>query len=206
LFAHYYSRQTARTSLIGYIQYVTPPLVLFLSIIPFIHPFHILSFHSIHHIAPMDHRQPPPNKTAELDPVLHSIGFQIEEVSPSQVTGRLPVTPKCCQVRYVRPLIDRSSACARRLIDSDALPAPHGTAAVPGAPRRRVGAGGGGPGQHGRAHGVGLPPGCRRQPHHQPLPQRQGGRRRPRPRRPAPRRPFDAGTLRRRPQPGVPRR
>ncbi|NP_001150131.1 acyl-CoA thioesterase/ catalytic/ hydrolase, acting on ester bonds [Zea mays] len=45
----------------------------------------------------MDHRQPPPNKTAELDPVLHSIGFQIEEVSPSQVTGRLPVTPRCCQ-------------------------------------------------------------------------------------------------------------
>ncbi|OEL33271.1 1,4-dihydroxy-2-naphthoyl-CoA thioesterase 1 [Dichanthelium oligosanthes] len=37
------------------------------------------------------------NKTAELDPVLHSIGFQIEEVSPSQLTGRLPVTTKCCQ-------------------------------------------------------------------------------------------------------------
>ncbi|KAJ1266678.1 hypothetical protein BS78_08G170500 [Paspalum vaginatum] len=36
-------------------------------------------------------------KTAELDPVLHSMGFQIEEVSPSQLTGRLPVTPRCCQ-------------------------------------------------------------------------------------------------------------
>ncbi|KAG2622462.1 1,4-dihydroxy-2-naphthoyl-CoA thioesterase 1-like [Panicum virgatum] len=37
------------------------------------------------------------NKTAELDPVLHSIGFEIEEVSPSQLTGRLPVTGRCCQ-------------------------------------------------------------------------------------------------------------
>jgi len=36
-------------------------------------------------------------KTAELDPVLHSIGFEIEEVSPSQLTGRLPVTGRCCQ-------------------------------------------------------------------------------------------------------------
>uniref|UniRef100_A0A0A9FB37 Thioesterase domain-containing protein n=1 Tax=Arundo donax TaxID=35708 RepID=A0A0A9FB37_ARUDO len=35
--------------------------------------------------------------TAELDPVLHSIGFEIGEVSPSQLTGRLPVTAKCCQ-------------------------------------------------------------------------------------------------------------
>ncbi|XP_039840433.1 1,4-dihydroxy-2-naphthoyl-CoA thioesterase 1-like isoform X2 [Panicum virgatum] len=36
-------------------------------------------------------------KTAELDPVLHSIGFEIEEVSPAQLTGRLPVTARCCQ-------------------------------------------------------------------------------------------------------------
>ncbi|KAF8655915.1 hypothetical protein HU200_060869 [Digitaria exilis] len=42
----------------------------------------------------MDHQQ---SKTAELDPVLHSIGFEIEEVSPSQLTGRLPVTARCCQ-------------------------------------------------------------------------------------------------------------
>ncbi|CAD6269504.1 unnamed protein product [Miscanthus lutarioriparius] len=50
----------------------------------------------------MDHHPPPQQqesgkKTAELDPVLHSIGFEIEEVSPSQVTGRLPITSKCCQ-------------------------------------------------------------------------------------------------------------
>ncbi|WVZ91509.1 hypothetical protein U9M48_037672 [Paspalum notatum var. saurae] len=37
------------------------------------------------------------SKTAELDPVLHSIGFEIEEVSPSQLTGRLPITTRCCQ-------------------------------------------------------------------------------------------------------------
>ncbi|RCV19709.1 hypothetical protein SEVIR_3G425100v4 [Setaria viridis] len=37
------------------------------------------------------------DKTAELDPVLHSLGFEIEEVSPSQLTGRLPVTARCCQ-------------------------------------------------------------------------------------------------------------
>ncbi|CAN6330094.1 unnamed protein product [Urochloa humidicola] len=36
-------------------------------------------------------------KTAELDPVLDSIGFEIEEVSPRQLTGRLPVATKCCQ-------------------------------------------------------------------------------------------------------------
>jgi 1,4-dihydroxy-2-naphthoyl-CoA hydrolase len=35
--------------------------------------------------------------TAELDPVLHSIGFEIDELSPSQLTGRLPITSKCCQ-------------------------------------------------------------------------------------------------------------
>jgi 1,4-dihydroxy-2-naphthoyl-CoA hydrolase len=35
--------------------------------------------------------------TAELDPVLHSIGFEIDELSPSQITGRLPITHKCCQ-------------------------------------------------------------------------------------------------------------
>jgi 1,4-dihydroxy-2-naphthoyl-CoA hydrolase len=35
--------------------------------------------------------------TAELDPVLHSIGFEIEELSPSQLTGSLPITTKCCQ-------------------------------------------------------------------------------------------------------------
>jgi uncharacterized protein (TIGR00369 family) len=37
------------------------------------------------------------DKTAELDPVLHSLGFEIQEVSPSQLTGRLPVTARCCQ-------------------------------------------------------------------------------------------------------------
>uniref|UniRef100_J3LRQ9 Thioesterase domain-containing protein n=1 Tax=Oryza brachyantha TaxID=4533 RepID=J3LRQ9_ORYBR len=44
---------------------------------------------------------PPPRpgaKTKELDAALHAIGFEIEEVSPAEVTGRLLVTPTCCQV------------------------------------------------------------------------------------------------------------
>ncbi|PON93093.1 Phenylacetic acid degradation-related domain containing protein [Trema orientale] len=46
--------------------------------------------------------QPPPpdgssSKTHALDAPLHAIGFQIEELSPTRVTGRLPITLKCCQ-------------------------------------------------------------------------------------------------------------
>uniref|UniRef100_A0A803KU27 Thioesterase domain-containing protein n=1 Tax=Chenopodium quinoa TaxID=63459 RepID=A0A803KU27_CHEQI len=37
------------------------------------------------------------NKTAELDSPLHTIGFEIDELSPSCVSGHLVVTPKCCQ-------------------------------------------------------------------------------------------------------------
>ncbi|WOH07436.1 hypothetical protein DCAR_0726866 [Daucus carota subsp. sativus] len=37
------------------------------------------------------------NKTQELDAPLYTIGFEIDELSPEKVTGRLPVTPKCCQ-------------------------------------------------------------------------------------------------------------
>lgn len=36
-------------------------------------------------------------KTAELDPVLHAMGFELESLSPSLLTGRLPVTSRCCQ-------------------------------------------------------------------------------------------------------------
>ncbi|GAV72454.1 4HBT domain-containing protein [Cephalotus follicularis] len=36
-------------------------------------------------------------KTESVDAPLHAIGFEIEELSPSKVTGRLPVTQKCCQ-------------------------------------------------------------------------------------------------------------
>ncbi|KAK9991944.1 hypothetical protein SO802_026929 [Lithocarpus litseifolius] len=36
-------------------------------------------------------------KTAVLDAPLHAIGFEIEELSPQKVTGRLPITHKCCQ-------------------------------------------------------------------------------------------------------------
>ncbi|CAN6303964.1 unnamed protein product [Urochloa humidicola] len=36
-------------------------------------------------------------KAAELDPPLHAIGFEVEELSPSRITGRLLVTSTCCQ-------------------------------------------------------------------------------------------------------------
>lgn len=59
----------------------------------------------------MEESQPPPRpssssstsiissskKTEELDYPLYAIGFQIGEVSPVKVTGRLLVTHKCCQ-------------------------------------------------------------------------------------------------------------
>jgi hypothetical protein len=35
---------------------------------------------------------------AELDAPLHALGFEMEELSPSRLTGRLPVTRTCCQV------------------------------------------------------------------------------------------------------------
>ncbi|XP_058076746.1 1,4-dihydroxy-2-naphthoyl-CoA thioesterase 1-like [Magnolia sinica] len=37
------------------------------------------------------------SKTASLDPPLHSLGFEIDELSPTRVTGRLKVTAICCQ-------------------------------------------------------------------------------------------------------------
>ncbi|KAI4335116.1 hypothetical protein L6164_013794 [Bauhinia variegata] len=37
------------------------------------------------------------SKTAALDAPLHSIGFEIEDLSPQKVTGRLRITEKCCQ-------------------------------------------------------------------------------------------------------------
>ncbi|KAK9725322.1 hypothetical protein RND81_05G136800 [Saponaria officinalis] len=36
-------------------------------------------------------------KTAELDATLHAIGFEIDELSASLVSGHLLVTSKCCQ-------------------------------------------------------------------------------------------------------------
>ncbi|XP_014497363.1 1,4-dihydroxy-2-naphthoyl-CoA thioesterase 1 [Vigna radiata var. radiata] len=37
------------------------------------------------------------SKTSEVDAPLHSIGFQIQDLSPKRVSGYLPVTQKCCQ-------------------------------------------------------------------------------------------------------------
>lgn len=41
-------------------------------------------------------KMPKPD-TAELDPVLHAMGFELDTVSPALLAGRLPVTARCCQ-------------------------------------------------------------------------------------------------------------
>ncbi|KAL6637109.1 hypothetical protein ACP70R_024681 [Stipagrostis hirtigluma subsp. patula] len=46
---------------------------------------------------PRSPHQPPAPDMAELDAPLHAIGFQMEELSPRRLTGRLLVTPACCQ-------------------------------------------------------------------------------------------------------------
>ncbi|CAF2106166.1 hypothetical protein HID58_079490 [Brassica napus] len=37
------------------------------------------------------------SKTKALDPPLHALGFEIDELSPTRVTGRLLVSRICCQ-------------------------------------------------------------------------------------------------------------
>ncbi|WVZ23934.1 hypothetical protein V8G54_002478 [Vigna mungo] len=37
------------------------------------------------------------SKTSEVVAPLHSIGFEIQDLSPKRVSGYLPVTQKCCQ-------------------------------------------------------------------------------------------------------------
>lgn len=50
----------------------------------------------------MEPAKPPSSssKTQTLDALLHAIGFEIEDLSPKKVNGRLLVTHKCCQVRF----------------------------------------------------------------------------------------------------------
>ncbi|TKY65168.1 1,4-dihydroxy-2-naphthoyl-CoA thioesterase 1 [Spatholobus suberectus] len=45
----------------------------------------------------MENQPPPSSKTAEVDVPLHSIGFEIQDLSPQRVSGHLTVTQKCCQ-------------------------------------------------------------------------------------------------------------
>ncbi|KAL0316822.1 UNVERIFIED_CONTAM: 1,4-dihydroxy-2-naphthoyl-CoA thioesterase 1 [Sesamum radiatum] len=46
----------------------------------------------------MDQPQPPPPPdTAILDAPLHTIGFELDELSAHKVSGHLVVTSKCCQ-------------------------------------------------------------------------------------------------------------
>jgi len=43
------------------------------------------------------------SKTFEVDVPLHSIGFEIQDLSPQRVSGHLTVTEKCCQVSLSFP-------------------------------------------------------------------------------------------------------
>ncbi|KAK7340560.1 hypothetical protein VNO77_21267 [Canavalia gladiata] len=45
----------------------------------------------------MENHHPPSSKTFEVDVPLHSIGFQIQDLSPQRVSGHLTVTHNCCQ-------------------------------------------------------------------------------------------------------------
>ncbi|KAM7463225.1 hypothetical protein LguiA_031346 [Lonicera macranthoides] len=53
-----------------------------------------------------------PSKTEAIDATLHAIGFNLEELSPEKVSGRLQVTHKSCQVLHggVSALIAESLA------------------------------------------------------------------------------------------------
>ncbi|XP_011078893.1 1,4-dihydroxy-2-naphthoyl-CoA thioesterase 1-like [Sesamum indicum] len=44
----------------------------------------------------MDQPQPPPN-TEILDAPLHTLGFELDELSAHKVSGHLVITSKCCQ-------------------------------------------------------------------------------------------------------------
>jgi hypothetical protein len=50
------------------------------------------------------------SRTGELNLPLHVIGFEVEELSPQKVTGRLRVTQNCCQVES-QPSQSSSPAC-----------------------------------------------------------------------------------------------
>ncbi|KAK4404874.1 1,4-dihydroxy-2-naphthoyl-CoA thioesterase 1 [Sesamum angolense] len=43
-------------------------------------------------------QSPASSKTQELDVVLHTFGFEVDELSPQKVSGHLLITVNCCQV------------------------------------------------------------------------------------------------------------
>ncbi|KAL2228232.1 UNVERIFIED_CONTAM: 1,4-dihydroxy-2-naphthoyl-CoA thioesterase 1 [Sesamum indicum] len=49
----------------------------------------------------MDQPQPPPN-TEILDAPLHTLGFELDELSAHKVSGHLVITSKCCQLWEVQ--------------------------------------------------------------------------------------------------------
>ncbi|XVF38989.1 hypothetical protein REPUB_Repub20aG0150300 [Reevesia pubescens] len=45
----------------------------------------------------MDESSSSSHKTATLDVALHVFGFELQDLSPTKVTGRIQVTQRCCQ-------------------------------------------------------------------------------------------------------------
>ncbi|KAG8371937.1 hypothetical protein BUALT_Bualt12G0014700 [Buddleja alternifolia] len=46
---------------------------------------------------PPSTRVPPSFKTENVDVPLHTLGFEIDEISPNKVSGHVVLTQKCCQ-------------------------------------------------------------------------------------------------------------
>ena len=118
-------------------------------------------------------------KPFQVDRALQALGFEFTRVTAGEVAGRLPVTETCCQVRTPRRRpIDISFCFPHR----DELSRPGGMrarVALRLAQRRRVGAHGGGHGEHRLLRRLGLPEAGRRAALHQP--RRPRAARRPRP-------------------------
>ena len=117
-------------------------------------------------------------KPFQVDRALQALGFEFTRVTAGEVAGRLPVTETCCQVRTPRRRsIDISFCFPHR----DELSRPGGMrarVALRLAQRRRVGAHGGGHGEHRLLRRLGLPEAGRRAALHQP--RRPRAARRPR--------------------------
>lgn len=69
---------------------------------------------------------PPPLKTDILDYPLHTIGFELDEISANKVSGHVLITQKCCQVLYYSSYslihVDSISAHSRKFFMFDFQP------------------------------------------------------------------------------------
>lgn len=61
--------------------------------------------HSGRHPPPPLPAEAPTSKTEILDAPLHTIGFEIDELSAQRVSGHLLITSKCCQVLVLGSLV-----------------------------------------------------------------------------------------------------